>query len=89
MLNTSTAVYSIIGSILFSIRGVISTYYRDDKPTGKSIGRDFVAGAIIVLFLNVFMPSLFPAINLTIPGIPSIQDVMYRRSIGGDYDLQL
>ncbi len=89
MLTSSTAIYSIVGSILFSILGVIATYYRDDKPTGKSIGRDFVAGALIVLFLNVLMPSLFPTLNLTIPGIPSIQDVMARRSGGGDYDLQL
>lgn len=83
------AIYSIIGSILFSILGVIATYYRDDKPSAKSIGRDFVAGALIVAFLNVFMPSLFPPMNLSIPGIPSIQDVMARRSNGGDYELQL
>ena len=89
MLSSSTAIYSIIGSVLFSILGVIATYYRDDKPSGKSIGRDFVAGALIVLFLNIFMPSFFPPMNLSIPGIPSIQDVMARRSGGGDYDLQL
>jgi hypothetical protein len=85
-------IYSIIGSTMFSILGVIATYYRDEKPSGKSIGRDFIAGALIVLFLNVFMPSLFPTMSLTIPGIPTIQEVMSRRSFGGggnDYDLQL
>ncbi len=89
MLSSSILIYSIIGSIMFSILGVMATYYRDEKPSGKSIGRDFVAGALIVLFLNVLMPSLFPTMSLTIPGIPSIQEVMARRGGGHDYELQL
>lgn len=88
MLNSSTITFSLIGSVLFVILGVIATYYRDDKPTGKSIGRDFVAGALIVMFLNVLMPGLFPAVSFRIPGMPSFDEVMSRSS-SSDYELQL
>jgi hypothetical protein len=90
MLSSSAITYSLIGSVLFAILGVLATYYRDDKPSGKSIGRDFVAGAIIVMFLNVLTPGLFPDVSFSIPGMPSFDDVMSRRGGGsGDYELQL
>ena len=90
MLSSSTITYSLIGSVLFAILGVLATYYRDDKPTGKSIGRDFVAGSLIVMFLNVLMPGLFPPLSFSVPGIPSFDAVMARRGGGGDdYELQL
>ncbi len=94
MLNSSTIMYLFAGAISFSILGLIATYYRDDKPTGKSIGRDFIAGSIIVLFLKTMIPGFFPELTLTIPGIPSFSQVMQRRAGGGDgvasdYELQL
>jgi hypothetical protein len=90
MLNSSTIMYLFAGAILFSTLGLIATYYRDDKPTGISVGRDFVAGGIIVVFLKAMIPSFFPELSLTIPGIPSFDQVMARR-VGGasDYELQL
>ncbi len=88
MPNSTMLSYALIGSVLFSILGVIATYYRDDKPTAKSVGRDFVAGSLIVLFLNALMPALFPPLSFTIPGMPTFDEVMARRG-GGDYELQL
>ncbi len=90
MLNSSTIVYLFAGAILFSILGLIATYYRDDKPSGKSVGRDFVAGGIIVLFLKAMIPGFFPELSLKIPGIPTFDQVMARRGGGAsDYELQL
>ena len=93
MFNSSTIVYLVAGAITFSLLGVVATYYRDDKPTGKSVGRDFVAGSIIVLFLRTMVPSFFPEFSFKIPGIPSFDDVMARRSGqmngGSDYELQI
>jgi hypothetical protein len=88
MISSSTLTYSVIGAILFSILGVIATYYRNDKPTGKSIGRDFIGGSVIVFILYLFVPKMFPELSFTIPGITTLDEVMSRRG-GGDYDLQL
>ena len=88
MISSSTLTYSIIGAVLFSILGVIATYYRNDKPTGKSIGRDFIGGSVIVFVLYLFVPKMFPELSFKIPGIPTLDEVMSRRG-GGDYDLQL
>lgn len=90
MFNSSTIMYLVAGAFIFSILGVISTYYRDDKPSGKSIGRDFVAGSIIVLFLKTMIPGFFPELSFKIPGIPSFDQVMARRGDGAtDYELQI
>jgi hypothetical protein len=89
MINSTTLTYSLIGAVLFSILGVIATYYRNDKPSGKSIGRDFVGGSIIVLVLHMFVPHMFPVLSFTIPGMPTLDQVMSRRTGGGDYELQL
>ena len=95
MFNSSTIVYLFAGAVLFSLLGVLATYYRDDKPSGKSVGRDFVAGGIIVLFLKTMIPGFFPELSLKIPGIPSFDQVMARHYGGGggggntDYELQI
>ncbi len=82
--------YLVAGAFIFSILGIIATYYRDDKPSGKSVGRDFVAGGIIVLFLKTMIPGFFPELSLKIPGIPSFDQVMARRGDGAtDYELQI
>ena len=90
MFNSSTIMYLFAGAVIFSTLGVIATYYRDDKPSGKSVGRDFVAGGIIVLFLKTMIPSFFPELSMKIPGIPSFEQVMFRRSNSStDYELQI
>lgn len=89
MLSSSTLTYSLIGAVLFSILGVVAAYYRDDKPSAKSVGRDFVGGSVIVFVLHLFVPKMFPELSFKIPGMPSLDEVMARRGGGGDYDLQL
>lgn len=90
MFNSSTIMYLFAGAMIFSILGVIATYYRDDKPSGKSVGRDFIAGGIIVLFLKTMIPGFFPELSLKIPGIPSFEQVMSRQAGGAtDYELQI
>jgi hypothetical protein len=90
MLSSSTIIYLIAGAVIFSLLGVLATYYRNDKPTGKAIARDFAAGVFSVLFLKTLIPGFFPDLNVTLPPLPSIQQVMSRQTGGGsDYELQL
>jgi hypothetical protein len=90
MFSSSTIIYLISGAAIFSILGVIATYYRDDKPTGKAVARDFAAGIFIVLFMKTLIPGFFPELNVSLPPLPSIQQVMGRQSGGGgDYELQM
>ena len=93
MFNSSSILYLFAGAITFSLLGLIATYYRDDKPSGISVGRDFVAGGIIITFLKTMIPGFFPELSFKIPGIPSFDQVMFRRGGGGDastdYELQI
>ncbi len=94
MFGRSVLLYGMIGAVAFATLGVVAAYYRDDKPNVKSIARDFVSGASIVLSTRYFVPAMFPDIDsLTVP-LPSIQDVVERsKSFGGggskDFELQL
>ena len=96
MFGSSVLLYGMIGAVAFATLGVVAAYYRDDKPNAKSVARDFVSGASIVLSTRYFVPSMFPDLgSLTVP-LPSIQDVMERSKVfaasggaGRDFDLQL
>lgn len=76
-------IYSIIGGIIFSILGTISTKYRGDKSSSSTIGRDAISGAIFVGFLQLLIPDYFPIFNLN----NVIEQVKY---IGGsEHDMEL
>ncbi len=89
MLSSSTIIYLIAGAVIFATLGVIATYYRNDKPTGKAIVRDLGAGLFSVLFLKTLIPGFFPELNMSLPQLPSIQQVISRQGGGSDYELQL
>jgi hypothetical protein len=59
----SIVIYAIIGGILFSILGVAATYTREEKPTTKTVSRDWAAGIIITVILHLISPSLMPPIT--------------------------
>lgn len=95
MFGRSVLLYGMIGAVAFATLGVVAAYYRDDKPNVKSVARDFVSGASIVLSTRYFVPAMFPELDsLTVP-LPSIQDVVERSKsfsgggLGRDFDLQL
>jgi hypothetical protein len=95
MFDSSHLLYSVIGAVSFAILGVIATYYRDDNPSKKSVARDFVAGSLMVSFVMLLMPDLFPKMSFNIP-LPTIDDVLSRSAsmAGGGgkdsgYDIQL
>jgi len=47
----------IIGGVLISSLGAGSTYFLEEKkPTVKSMGRDFIIGAIMVMMILQLLP---------------------------------
>jgi hypothetical protein len=47
----------IIGGVLISSLGAGSTYFLEEKkPTVKSLGRDFIIGAIMVMMILQLLP---------------------------------
>jgi hypothetical protein len=59
----SIILYCIIGGVLFSILGAAAAYSREEKPTGKTIGRDWTAGIVITFIVSLIRPSLMPPID--------------------------
>jgi hypothetical protein len=47
----------IIGGVVISSLGAGSTYFLEEKmPTVKSVGRDFIIGAIMVMMIIQLLP---------------------------------
>jgi hypothetical protein len=83
MLPTAVYVLSLVGGILLSGLGALSQKMTDKEVSAKSVGRDFVAGGLIVLFLGFLIPDSFKGLESMIPSLPSVVNV------GGSGDLEL
>jgi hypothetical protein len=59
----SIILYCIVGGILFSILGALAAYSREEKPTSKTLGRDWAAGIVITFIVSLIRPSLMPPID--------------------------
>jgi hypothetical protein len=71
MLPTAVYVLSLVGGILLSGLGALSQKMTDKDVTTKSLGRDFIAGILIVIFLGFLIPDSFNDISSLLPTMPS------------------
>ncbi len=78
MLPTAVYVLSLVGGLLLSGLGALSQKMTDKDVTVKSVGRDFIAGSLIVLVLGFFIPDSFKEISGLLPTMPS-----FPTSLGG------
>ncbi len=89
----SIIVYCVIGGILFSILGAAAAYTREEKPTTKTIGRDWTAGIVLTFIVSLIRPSLMPPIEfiesfkMVGGGVSSGRGTSY--SLVSDYPLQI
>ena len=87
MLPTAVYVLSLVGGILLSGLGALSQKMTDKDVTAKSVGRDFLAGGLIVLFLGFLIPDSFNDISSLLPSMPSIPTSLGGGS--GELELQV
>lgn len=79
----------IIGGVVISSVGAGSTYFLEEKnPTFKSVGRDFIIGAIMVMMILQLLPesSTF-LIQYMISLVPL--SFLNKVQIGGEPDMEV
>ena len=80
-----------VGGTLISALGGVAEYMREKEvPSYKSLVRDFLIGAVLVVFLLQIMPDSMASIFAFLPSMKSIVEVVPSGS-GGDSgpDIQL
>jgi hypothetical protein len=70
-----------IGGVLFIILSFLGTKYNDKEYKKIQLFQDFISGSILIGFVGVLVPDIFPVI--TIP-FPTLSD-----EISDDLDLQV
>ncbi len=81
----------VAGGTLISALGGVAEYMREkEMPSYKSLVRDFLIGAVLVVFLLQIMPDSMANIFAFLPSMKSIVEVV-PSSVGGDSgpDIQL
>ena len=57
MSSTTLFTGMLLGGVIISILGALSTYYLEEKaPTGKSVTRDFIIGAAMLAMILQLLP---------------------------------
>ncbi len=69
MLPTNVVTLAIIGGLALSGLGAASQKMTDKEITIKTVGRDFVAGLLIVIFLGFLIPDSFNGLGFTLPAL--------------------
>jgi hypothetical protein len=69
MLPTNVVTLAIMGGLALSGMGAASQKMTDKEITIKTIGRDFVAGLLIVIFLGFLIPDSFNGLGFAFPAL--------------------
>ena len=85
MLPTNVLSLSLVGGVLLSGMGAAAQKMNEKEITVKTIGRDFVAGLLIVIFLGFLIPDSFHGLGINF-SLPSISLPM---SLTGSSDLEI
>ena len=93
-MDSSQVIGIVTGGLLISALGGVAEYMREKEiPTYKSLIRDFLIGAVLVLFLLQIMPDSMASMFSYLPSMKSISDAVPSASnmISGDAgpDIQL
>lgn len=80
-------VLGLIGGLVLSGLGALSQKMTDKEINAKGIGRDFIAGTLIVLFLGFLIPDSFKEISSLLPAMPSFPTSL--SGTGSDLELQV
>jgi hypothetical protein len=73
----------IVGGFLFVLLSFVASKYKHSMYQSKQFMQDFISGSILIGFIGVLMPDVFPSIQL-----PSSFS-MLSNDIDSDFDLQV
>jgi hypothetical protein len=76
-----------VGGLIFIALSFIATKYKDKQYRSIQYLQDFISGAILIGFIGVLVPDMFPKFDFNIP-IP-IQMSGGSTDMGSDFDLQV
>ena len=70
----STYVYGMLlgGSVVSALGGVAEYMKEKEMPSYKSLVRDFLVGAVLVLFLLQIVPDSMTSLVSALPSLPEI-----------------
>jgi len=73
----------VVGGFLFVLLSFIASKYKQNDYQNKQFLQDFISGSILIGFLGIMMPDIFPTIN-----IPTNLSVL-SKDIDSEFDLQV
>lgn len=93
-MDSSQILGIVAGGVLISALGGVAEYMREkEMPSYKGLVRDFLIGAVLVIFLLQIMPESMTSMLAYLPSMKSITDTVPSVSAiaGGDAgpDLQI
>lgn len=93
-MDTSQVMGIVAGGVLVSALGGVAEYMREkEMPSYKGLVRDFLIGAVLVIFLLQIMPESMGTMLAFMPSFKGITDVVPSVNVmtGGDAgpDLQI
>ena len=69
MLPTNVLSLALVGGLALSGMGAAAQKMTEKEITIKTVGRDFVAGLLIVIFLGFLIPDSFTGLAFSLPAI--------------------
>ena len=91
-MDSSSILGIVTGGLFVSALGGVAEYVREkEMPSPKGMVRDFLIGAVLVIFLLQIMPDSMTSLFAFLPSLKAIQNVVPSVELGGDAgpDLQL
>ncbi len=91
-MDSSSILGIVTGGLFVSALGGVAEYVREkEMPSPKGMVRDFLIGAVLVIFLLQIMPDSMTSLFAFLPSLKAIQNAVPSVELGGDAgpDLQL
>lgn len=76
----------IVGGIVFIVLGWIGSRYKEREYKRLQTVQDFISGAILIGFLGVFLPDLFPDLSSMASALPDFPLSSNTVMMGGGSD---
>lgn len=73
----------VVGGFVFVLLSFLATKYKQNNYQTKQFMQDFISGSIVIGFIGVLMPDVFPTIEL--PSVLSLS----AKEIESEFDLQV
>jgi hypothetical protein len=81
----------LLGGTVVCALGAVAEYMREKEtfPNYRALGRDFIIGAVLVVFILQVLPESMSNVLAFLPTMKSIGDSMPSMSVGGSVEPDL